>query len=325
MCAGYNAAMKDSDAKYKVYMHQDVFILNVNFIADIIKIFRENPDYGMLGMAGTERFANDGNYLRIWDQGMLRNGMVLDDNIIDGDVDELTPVKAVDGFMLVTQYDLEWREDIFDGFDFYDISQGMEFYIAGYKVGLPHQGYPWCLHDAGLPNMSNYCCYREIFCNEYKQYGYKFEGYANAAATVERDKIFKENAWKIEQLIESGDAEGAHAILENWSNVCGLDNRLATCALICEIMYQEKQADAHDFFNAEANKITALVTKFTKYKYFLRRVELGFPLEDDEVYREIAARTDKRLIDLCTLVPHVTIEPKATIQRLVETLRGEMP
>ena len=31
MAEGYNAGMKASDAKYKVYLHQDTFILNEKF------------------------------------------------------------------------------------------------------------------------------------------------------------------------------------------------------------------------------------------------------------------------------------------------------
>jgi hypothetical protein len=42
MCAAYNAGMNNSDAKYKVYMHQDVMIRNVQFIENIIKIFKQN-------------------------------------------------------------------------------------------------------------------------------------------------------------------------------------------------------------------------------------------------------------------------------------------
>ena len=37
ICEAYNAAMKSSDAKYKVYLHQDVFIYNRQFIIDILK------------------------------------------------------------------------------------------------------------------------------------------------------------------------------------------------------------------------------------------------------------------------------------------------
>ena len=34
MTSGYNEAMRASDAKYKVYLHQDVLILNRGFIYD---------------------------------------------------------------------------------------------------------------------------------------------------------------------------------------------------------------------------------------------------------------------------------------------------
>lgn len=37
--SAYNFAMKDCDAKYKVYLHQDVFIINKNFIFDILEVF----------------------------------------------------------------------------------------------------------------------------------------------------------------------------------------------------------------------------------------------------------------------------------------------
>ena len=41
MTSGYNAAMNETDAKYKIYMHQDVFIVNINLLEDIIKIFED--------------------------------------------------------------------------------------------------------------------------------------------------------------------------------------------------------------------------------------------------------------------------------------------
>ena len=51
MTSGYNQAMKESDAKYKVYLHQDVFIVNQNFIPDILTLFRQK-EIGMIGMVG---------------------------------------------------------------------------------------------------------------------------------------------------------------------------------------------------------------------------------------------------------------------------------
>jgi len=45
MTSGYNAAMNETDAKYKIYMHQDVFIVNINLLEDILKIFEDNGYY----------------------------------------------------------------------------------------------------------------------------------------------------------------------------------------------------------------------------------------------------------------------------------------
>ena len=52
MTAGYNRAMKNSDAKYKIYLHQDTFVVNKNLIADLLKIFRdENKTHAALDEA----------------------------------------------------------------------------------------------------------------------------------------------------------------------------------------------------------------------------------------------------------------------------------
>lgn len=52
MCAGYNAGMQSSDAKYKVYLHHDVFIKEPKFIFYLLERFCSAPDVGMIGMVG---------------------------------------------------------------------------------------------------------------------------------------------------------------------------------------------------------------------------------------------------------------------------------
>lgn len=59
MTSGYNAAMNETDAKYKIYMHQDVFIVNINLLEDILKIF-EDKNVGMLGVVGTPNMPENG-------------------------------------------------------------------------------------------------------------------------------------------------------------------------------------------------------------------------------------------------------------------------
>ena len=71
---------------------------------------------------------------------------------------------------MATQYDLPWREDLFQGWDFYDASQSVEFWKAGYKVVVPHMETPWCLHENDVLNLSQYERWRDIFLDEYESY-----------------------------------------------------------------------------------------------------------------------------------------------------------
>ena len=59
MCAAYNAAMQSSDARYKVYMHQDVMIRNVHFLERIIELFMQNDNVGMIGMLGGNQMPDE--------------------------------------------------------------------------------------------------------------------------------------------------------------------------------------------------------------------------------------------------------------------------
>ena len=52
MCAAYNLGMQSTDAKYKIYMHQDVFICKKDFLQQIIRRFHKYPQIGMIGMMG---------------------------------------------------------------------------------------------------------------------------------------------------------------------------------------------------------------------------------------------------------------------------------
>ena len=69
--------------------------------------------------------------------------------------------------IIVTNRDIHWREDLFDGWDFYDASQGMEFKKQGLRVVVPEQRLPWCSHEENLLNRWAYDKYRRIFVNEY--------------------------------------------------------------------------------------------------------------------------------------------------------------
>lgn len=171
MVSGYQAGMEASTAKYKIYLHQDVFILNKNFLHDTLQIFKQSPSLGMLGMVGTKKLPESAI---MWESknriGALRScSLNTTDDYFDIPIENTAYERAtaVDGLLIMTQYDISWREDIFDGWDFYDVSQSFEFKRAGYDIAVPYQKVPWVLHDCGFLNLKNYYSARDKFIKEY--------------------------------------------------------------------------------------------------------------------------------------------------------------
>ncbi|GKU80700.1 glycosyltransferase [Niallia sp. NCCP-28] len=172
MTSGYNAAMKKTDAKYKVYLHQDVIFLNSDVLLNIVSIFNKYPKLGMLGVVGTKTLPEDA----IWWNGECRFGKVYQSSqgtmgllSFDKVNSDYQSVQAIDGLIMITQYDISWREDLFTAWHYYDISQCFEFIKAGYEVGIPHQDKPWVEHDCGIVSMEGFHKYRKIFIQHYQK------------------------------------------------------------------------------------------------------------------------------------------------------------
>lgn len=170
MTSGYNEAMKASDAKYKVYLHQDTFIINKNFIADLLEVFQDDQ-IGLVGMVGAPKMPENAIMWNDFRCGKLYYSMIYQAGIsVIGEISgKYMEVEAVDGFLMATQYDIEWREDIFRKWDFYDVSQSFEFRKKGYKVVVPNMETPWCIHDDGFFDLKNYYVERKKFLKEYKR------------------------------------------------------------------------------------------------------------------------------------------------------------
>lgn len=173
----YNEAMQASDAKYKIYMHQDVFILNRNILRDLLAVFASDEQIGMIGMVGYERVSPD---------GIMWHGKRFGD-LYRHNPDTLYPAlpdyryqviqdgydyaAEIDGFFMATCRDLPWDTDQLDGWDFYDAFQSMHFLLEGYKIAVPLQKYPWCMHDDNrFPSLFHYDHYRQIFLQTYRQF-----------------------------------------------------------------------------------------------------------------------------------------------------------
>ncbi|MBE3587321.1 MAG: hypothetical protein IMW93_01975 [Thermoanaerobacteraceae bacterium] len=167
IAAAYNRAMARSSARYKVYLHDDVFILNRRFCRDVLAVFQADPRIGLLGMCGCKKIPASGVWWEGAGYGRVYHGdppRALLFRQPEGPYEE---VAAVDGLLMVTRHDIPWREDIIDGFHFYDLSQSLEFARRGYRVVVPRQEEPWCYHMSGGKCDREYHRLRQIFLREY--------------------------------------------------------------------------------------------------------------------------------------------------------------
>lgn len=286
LAMGYNAAMHDSDAKYKVYLHQDLLIVDTNFIYEVIDTFRRHPEYGMLGAIGCDGIVKDGSYWSCWNVGATYINTVWEHSLLGNlNKEDVLEVVAIDGQIMVTQYDVEWREDLFDGFDFYDISQCMEFYRAGYKVGIPFQNQAWCDHVSGCSKIENYDYYRRIFCEEYKEFGYILaENKFNQAYIDENQKInlklpLLNELWNkrdIKQLSET-IVRLIHSFIGN--------TMLWYYAVITEIVGNEMNDGIceKESFDFGTESFGELIQKYNKYRFIVKEIYYGKQAETDKL------------------------------------------
>lgn len=172
VAAAYNDVMEKTDAKYKVYLRPGVFLIYTSFLERMINIFTRHKKVGMLGLVGNRSLAEDGCPFSdgVWRRAGGYYAEEADGRkrrFFSGVADRYEKMTVLDGLVLMTQYDLPWREDLFLGQDFYDCAQSLEFQKVGFEVGLPRMEEPWCLYDGETPESVEYERWRSVFEEEY--------------------------------------------------------------------------------------------------------------------------------------------------------------
>ncbi|MBR6905539.1 MAG: glycosyltransferase family protein [Selenomonadaceae bacterium] len=172
MCAGYNEGLRRSDAKYKVYLHQDTLVVNKQLVRDLKALFADE-NIGAVGVIGCRNLPRSG----IWWDGMRTYGRVLHACEPESVVDSVgmqpegayMEVEAVDGLFIAMQYDIPWREELFTGWHLYDTSICKEVQRSGKRVVVPNQTEEfWCIHcPKEKPLASDYRGYQKTFLKEY--------------------------------------------------------------------------------------------------------------------------------------------------------------
>lgn len=271
MAAGYNEAMQYTDARYKVYMHQDVFILNIDFINDILKIFQNDKKIGAIGVIGRKSMNEKFWVAADWDTGVVLHNF--GNGILSFPFEEdMVEVEAVDGLIIATQYDIKWREDIFDGWDFYDISQCMEFRRQGYKVVIPKQAEPWCYHDNSYSRLKNYFVYQSLFCKEYSDIK-AFDMQVSQNADIEMERLLESLKKNIELLIEKGEKK---QVIETFQ-VLGNQNYFSVreYSAIAQIEQLESLNGVEERFWEDGMSVQELLKNLRELKHLIKKIEFN--------------------------------------------------
>ena len=283
MTEAYNAAMESSDAKYKVYIHQDVFICNQHFISDIVTVFQNDKELGMLGLIGGIKLPGNGVIYNAWNCGRsITCDWTLTADTCFYQKAPYVSVDALDGMLLATQYDVRWREDILKQWDFYDVSQSFEFLKAGYKIGIPFQDTAWAIHDCGYSNLVHYDenrkvmfeAYPEFFSGRWEEhpFHYNYELYALTK------QIYKE----IENLINQGRKQEAEQLLYSFDEN-GMDKNTLLLRHIFTISKMERESSNIPGVLDHNLSALELLERYSRIKFFLRRLETERILGMDEI------------------------------------------
>ena len=317
MCAAYNLGMRSSDAKYKVYMHQDVFIRDSRFLEKTLRIFKEDPKTGMIGMIGGIGIPENGVVYTAWNVGkvdcrepdlsyvLLCGPNQTKDQIVD----------AVDGLLMMTQYDLPWREDLFSDFDFYDVSQAFEFRRAGYEIVVPYQKEPWVVHDCGFAKLTNYDRNRKICMEEYPE----FLNAPEEMELISNDEwncLSSQLAKEIRKMLDRGKWSEAESVLQIYHQKQMKSSELEMLGIICEIEQAERKAGVTHFLFPQEGGYQEIYKTYVSVRFLLHRLELGMPSRD---YQELIHAVESGNISveaLIIMILHGVLNKRYVIETL---------
>ena len=168
MTEAYQKGMEKSDAKYKVYIHQNAWITQDDFLEVMVAEFKAHPEYGIAGVIGSDALPESCVW---WDGhpvGAIRDSHTgeMKDYLCERNAHSSKQAMLLDGRILMTQYDIPWRTDLFDKWIFYDASQCMEFRCKGYQVVVLPQMMPAVTHTGGI-SLDGYEAEKNKFIAEY--------------------------------------------------------------------------------------------------------------------------------------------------------------
>lgn len=139
----YNRGLKESKYDIVVFMHHDLTIETKQWGNKLVKLFDKNPEYGIIGVAGSKNMPVSGQW---WENRSKMYGRVAHTHegktwlstYSDDLGQDLEEVVVVDGVWFAAHKNRiknTFNETV-EGFHFYDVTFSFENFLKGVKVGV---------------------------------------------------------------------------------------------------------------------------------------------------------------------------------------------
>ena len=139
----YKKALKETKYDIVVFLHDDIIIETKQVAAKLVKLYENNPEYGVLGVAGSKHMAETGKW---WENPKKMYGRVAhthegkswlsaysDD--LGNAVEEVVNVDGVFFSVHKKRLKVDFDTNV-KGFHFYDVDFSFRSYLSGVKVGV---------------------------------------------------------------------------------------------------------------------------------------------------------------------------------------------
>jgi len=173
LAEAYNLGVKQAKFNYVCFVHEDVIFLSKNWGKEVISLFNNDMNIGLIGIAGSKYKSSVAiGWIDLFTRGKLKQGINSYTEFRDDDYDhtttqpkkEIEDVVCIDGvFMMTTRKVLltcKFDEKILDGFHGYDIDFSLQCFFYGYRVIVDR-------------NIYLFHCSIGLFEKDYKKYAWK--------------------------------------------------------------------------------------------------------------------------------------------------------
>jgi len=139
----YNRGLNQAKYDKVVFCHDDLIIETKQWGSKLIKMFDKNPDFGIIGVAGSKNMPSSGQW---WENRNKMYGRVQHthegkswlssySNDLGQNLEEVVVVDGVWFAIDKTKIKKTFNENV-EGFHFYDITFSFENYLEGVKIGV---------------------------------------------------------------------------------------------------------------------------------------------------------------------------------------------